>query len=46
MPEFVWPCSHSFKVNTNLIKEGLIPELMGGETQGERGDLRRRKGIE
>lgn len=39
-------CSHSFKVNTSLIKQGLIPELMGGETQGEGGDLGRRKGIE
>lgn len=27
-------CSRGFKVSTNLIKPGLIPELMGGDTEG------------
>lgn len=38
-------CSHGFKVNTRLMKQGLIPELMGGEIEGEREkDLGRRRG--
>lgn len=28
-------CSHGFKVNTCLMKRGPIPELMGGETEGQ-----------
>lgn len=28
-------CSHSFKVSTSLIKQGLIAVLMGGKTEGE-----------
>lgn len=29
-------CSQGFKVNTRLIKQGRIPEWMGGKTEGER----------
>ena len=37
-------CSHGFKVNTRLMKQGLIPELMGGEIEGERERERERFG--
>lgn len=39
-------CSHGFKVNTCLMKQGPIPELMGGETEWGRGKRERVRGRE